>query len=330
MRFKFFAVAAQAPEEGEAALNAFCAGHRVASVERNLVAAGAQSFWAVCVTGVEGARAAESTDGKGGKAGRVDYREILSDTDFNAYAALRLLRKATAERDGLPTYAVFTNEQLAAMVTGRVADLAALGRIEGVGASRIERLLALLARRFKGEGFLRLMRRIVVGCPATPGKGLPIGSLTSQHCANLYLDGADRWLQASPLVCASVRYMDDMLWWCADRAAAHRTRAGLEAWLAQERALNLKPGPGIGRSVDGVTWCGARVLPGTVRLTARRRRRYAERRHAWEAAFAAGAIDGCALQRGYDAVLSQTLSMDALSWRREQLRRVPTAYDGDG
>lgn len=193
-----------------------------------------------------------------------------------------------------------------------------------------QHLMALLERRFKGAGFLRLMRRIVAGCPAAPGKGLPIGSLTSQHCANLYLDGADRWLQACPAVFASVRYMDDIVWWCADREAAHATRAGLAAWLAAERALTLKPGPGVGRSRDGLTWCGARVLPVAVRLTARRRRRYVLRRRAWESAFAEGAIDGCALQRGYDAVLSQTLAMDASAWRREQLRRMPPAYDEDG
>ena len=41
----------------------------------------------------------------------------------------------------------------------------------------------------------------------SPGRGLPIGNLTSQYFANLYLDGMDRL--ASPYV----RYMDDFVFW---------------------------------------------------------------------------------------------------------------------
>ena len=47
------------------------------------------------------------------------------------------LRRAEAE--AVPPYAVFTNEQLAAMVTGRVADEAGLAAIDGVGPARVER-----------------------------------------------------------------------------------------------------------------------------------------------------------------------------------------------
>jgi hypothetical protein len=38
MRFHFFSVEALAPTSGEAELNAFCAQHRIASVDKQLVA----------------------------------------------------------------------------------------------------------------------------------------------------------------------------------------------------------------------------------------------------------------------------------------------------
>ncbi|KFB75012.1 RNA-directed DNA polymerase [Candidatus Accumulibacter cognatus] len=75
------------------------------------------------------------------------------------------------------------------------------------------RLKALLARRFKGDGFLALLGRIIDAGGAA-GRGLPIGSLTSQHFANAYLDVADRWLLEDRRVRAQLRYMDDILWWC--------------------------------------------------------------------------------------------------------------------
>jgi superfamily II DNA helicase RecQ len=49
----------------------------------------------------------------------------------------------------VPAYALFTNEQLAAMVTRRTRSLEALGAIDGVGKSRVEKygpaFLAILA-----------------------------------------------------------------------------------------------------------------------------------------------------------------------------------------
>lgn len=193
-----------------------------------------------------------------------------------------------------------------------------------------ERLLALLARRFKGEGFLQLMRRIVSACPAGPGRGLPIGALTSQHCANLYLDGADRLLRAQPDVAGHCRYMDDIVWFCAGRAAARRTLAMLDAWLRDERGLRLKADAQINRCAHGITYCGLRILPGDLRLTPRKRRRYAAARAACEAAWAQDRIDALGLQHAYDAALAPTLQARAAAWRLGELQRHGTRYHDAG
>jgi superfamily II DNA helicase RecQ len=64
---------------------------------------------------------------------------VLNEADFVVFSKLRDLRKAVAEKEGAPAYSVFTNEQLAAMVTGRVESQAALGKIDGVGSARLEK-----------------------------------------------------------------------------------------------------------------------------------------------------------------------------------------------
>lgn len=51
-----------------------------------------------------------------------------------------------------------------------------------------DRLKAMLARRFKDPMIIAWFGRIVDSYEKTPGRGLPIGNLTSQHLANLYLD----------------------------------------------------------------------------------------------------------------------------------------------
>lgn len=186
-------------------------------------------------------------------------------------------------------------------------------------------LLALLERRFKDRGLLALLARIVESHHTDPGKGLPIGALTSQHFANYYLAGLDRLLLEDCRVRGMVRYMDDLTWWGdgkdAVRDALDQTCAYAQEWLR----LTIKTPPQIGRSHTGLIFCGYRLLPGRLLLSRRRKRRYAECRRRWENAYTAGRIDARALQAGYATAMAITAHADAAAWRREQLRHHPLA-----
>jgi RNA-directed DNA polymerase len=183
----------------------------------------------------------------------------------------------------------------------------------------------LLARRFKDPGLLRLMDRIIDASADTPGKGLPIGALTSQQFANFYLAGLDRHLLEHGHVRGYVRYMDDSVWWGDSRAAVRAALIEVQTYATEHLALQVKEPPQIGRSTLGLSLCGYRILPGCLRLSRRRKDRYSACRGHWEDAYAAGLIDGLTLQAGYAGALAITLHADAAAWRREHLRRVPLA-----
>ena len=89
-----------------------------------------------------------------------------------------------------------------------------------------DRLLDRLARRFKDRPLLDLFGRIVRSFRASLGRGLPIGSLTSQHFANFYLGWFDRFVKETLRLRGYMRYMDDMALWADDRATL---RAALSA-----------------------------------------------------------------------------------------------------
>ncbi|EXI82855.1 MAG: ATP-dependent DNA helicase RecQ [Candidatus Accumulibacter appositus] len=140
MSYRFFAIPACNPGAAEAELNQLLAASRVLSVERQLVAAGEASFWAICVSLAPGpGPLPDALKADQGSARRIDYREVLNDADFAVFVQLRALRKSIAESEAVAQYAVFTNEQLANMVRGRVRTLEALGAIDGVGPARLER-----------------------------------------------------------------------------------------------------------------------------------------------------------------------------------------------
>jgi superfamily II DNA helicase RecQ len=160
MEYHFFAIPALDPRPAQDELNRVCSGRRVVSVDRQFVAAGAESFWAVCVSIAPGdgplpdelkvPERRSGARGNGAAPTRVDYKEVLSETDFAVFAELRTWRKEAAERDGVPVYSVFTNEQLAAMVRRRPDTLTALGEIEGIGPSRLDRYGPTVLERLRG------------------------------------------------------------------------------------------------------------------------------------------------------------------------------------
>ncbi|MFT5523972.1 MAG: superfamily II DNA helicase RecQ [Pirellulaceae bacterium] len=147
MAFHFIQIPACGCEKGEGELNAFLRSHRVLSVDRQWVPMGSNSFWAICVDYLEtSVRAGAGSQGK-----RVDYRDILTPQQFENFAVLRELRKDMAAEEGVPVYAVFTNEQLAQIVQRQVRDRAGLKEIEGLGDAKIkkygERVLDVIANR---------------------------------------------------------------------------------------------------------------------------------------------------------------------------------------
>ena len=132
MRYKFFTIPLFDPAAGEEALNNFLASHRIVAVEKQWHDSEQNPAWCF-VVGYEG----EKTTGN--KRAPVDYKEVLDDDDFQRFARLRELRNRLAKEEGVPPYSVFTNEQLAALVTQRVVTVEAMAAIPGIGKSRIER-----------------------------------------------------------------------------------------------------------------------------------------------------------------------------------------------
>lgn len=138
MQMAFFAIPARGDNGLQESLNAFLRSHRVLTVHREFVGQGDNSFWALAVEYMEGTAQSSQGSARSGKQ-RVDYKEVLSPADFALFAKLRDWRKATAEQEGIPVYAVLTNEQLAAIATIRPSSLAQLRDVEGVGEAKAEK-----------------------------------------------------------------------------------------------------------------------------------------------------------------------------------------------
>jgi RNA-directed DNA polymerase len=184
-------------------------------------------------------------------------------------------------------------------------------------------LLSVLLRRFKGHAFGRQLQRLLDSYHHRPGKGLPIGSLTSQYFANYYLDGLDRLLDGLPQVPVHVRYMDDIVWWGDDKQQVRQVLQQIEDYLREQRQLSIKLPWRLQRSAQGIGFCGYRILPGVMRASVRRKRRYQQRRLYWERQYRLGKITATQLQTAYAAVHAILHNTDSNAWRGQNLRHHP-------
>ena len=96
---------------------------------------------------------------------------------------------------------------------------------------------------------------------APPGKGLPIGNLTSQFFANVYLDRLDQFVKHRLKCRYYLRYVDDFILLHADPAQLRDWERQIERFLADELGLALKPERRLRPVRDGADFLGYIVRP---------------------------------------------------------------------
>lgn len=97
--------------------------------------------------------------------------------------------------------------------------------------------------------------------PVERRKGLPIGNLTSQFFANLYLNGFDHFVKEQLQVQKYVRYVDDLALFSNDRAFLAEARVAIEDYLT---TLRLKIHPiksQLFATRHGANFLGFRIFP---------------------------------------------------------------------
>lgn len=101
-------------------------------------------------------------------------------------------------------------------------------------------------------------------------RGLPIGNLTSQFWANVYLNELDQFVKRELKVKAYIRYVDDFLLFGDDKQVLHQARQAVIRKLADLR-LTLHEGSAQVFPVHtGIPFLGFRLYPEYRRLKARR------------------------------------------------------------
>ena len=133
-----------------------------------------------------------------------------------------------------------------------------------------------LRRLIKDIKVLTLLDGIIDSYETTKEKGVPIGNLTSQFFANMYLACLDHYILEKLHPSSYCRYMDDFVLWSSSHKQLKDNYLKINEYVNKNLKLTLKP-PVFGKSVNGLPFLGFLIKEKGIYLLQKSKRRVKER-----------------------------------------------------
>lgn len=127
-----------------------------------------------------------------------------------------------------------------------------------------EVLSKLFYRNIKDKDILGLLSEVLnsFNSEVGEGKGIPLGNLTSQIFANIYMNELDQFIKHNLKVKYYLRYADDFLLLSNSKKELENCLPSIREFLEKELELELHPNKIIFRELDwGIDFLGYIVLP---------------------------------------------------------------------
>lgn len=115
-------------------MNRFLRGNKILEVENQLISNANGAYWCFCVRYVEKAYVPAEE-----QRPKVDYKKVLDEATFQKFARLREIRKRVAAEEGVPAFAVFTDEELAGLARLETITPKTMLSVKGIGDKKVER-----------------------------------------------------------------------------------------------------------------------------------------------------------------------------------------------
>jgi hypothetical protein len=125
-----------------------------------------------------------------------------------------------------------------------------------------EILLTMIRKKIKDEKIMWLIETILENHKTeVPGKGMPLGNLTSQFFANLYLDEFDHFVKEQLRARYHIRYVDDFVILHINKETLSAWKDRINDYLKNKLCIELHPEKSrIIALKSGVTLLGFRVF----------------------------------------------------------------------
>jgi len=156
-------------------------------------------------------------------------------------------------------------------------------------------------------------------------RGLPIGNLTSQFWANVYMNPFDHFIKRELRCKAYLRYVDDFLLFADDKKMLNQWKQAIESRLARMR-LTVHPHAQVRPVNEGFTFLGFRIFPQRRRLKRQKGLYYQQKLEGLLAAYAKGEISLEILDASIQGWVNHLRYGNTIGLRKSILRKaiIPT------
>jgi hypothetical protein len=177
----------------------------------------------------------------------------------------------------------------------------------------------MLRRKIRDEDILWLLQEIIASNP----KGIPIGNLTSQLFANIYLNELDHFVKRELHEKYYLRYMDDFLILGPDKKRLRDDKERIERFLRDRLGLTMHPKKADISPVDkGIDFLGYVLRGGKRYLRKSSVKRFIKKERRYEAMVASGKLkeesfqNACTSWRGYAKFANSYKLMEKLGMNK--------------
>jgi retron-type reverse transcriptase len=153
-------------------------------------------------------------------------------------------------------------------------------------------------------------------------RGLPIGNLTSQHWANVYLDRLDHFVKEELRCHCYLRYCDDFLLFHDHKAQLWEWRAAIIDFLSTLRLHLHEERAVVFPARTGITWLGYRVFPYYCLLRKDNVKRFRRRLRQMRDDYLAGQIDLDQVQASIQSWIAHASHANTLHLRQRIFSEV--------
>ncbi|MBC8315695.1 MAG: HRDC domain-containing protein [Bacteroidetes bacterium] len=148
MQIKLFTIPISDSGQALEEMNRFLRGNKVLETVQHFYQNDRSAIWCFCIKYLE-----TNSVNAFVKKDKVDYKQLLAPIEFDKFSLLRECRKEIAKLEGVPAYAVFTDEELSCIAKLSEITVSGLIKVKGIGQKKSdrfgERMIALYNQ--KGE-----------------------------------------------------------------------------------------------------------------------------------------------------------------------------------
>lgn len=128
-------------------------------------------------------------------------------------------------------------------------------------------LFDILCAKVKNEQIRLILLEVINSFHTTSGKGVPLGNVTSQIFANIYLNELDQFILKNLKICYYMRYNDDFIFLDSDPKRVCDIAKKAVIFVQKRLLLEIPKEKTVFRKLKwGIDFCGSIILPKAILL----------------------------------------------------------------